>query len=89
MRYIIHCIPFNVKIYLLLKRLTCQGYSLQEQSKSDAEKLIADMTNLVSNHIRRQKELVRTCFVCFYLLLELIWFQYTLMVEMTGGCKTC
>ncbi|TXG58235.1 hypothetical protein EZV62_016064 [Acer yangbiense] len=30
----------------------------EEQSKSDAEKLIADMTNLVSNHIRRQKELV-------------------------------
>ncbi|KAK1563570.1 hypothetical protein Q3G72_029364 [Acer saccharum] len=28
------------------------------ESKSDAEKLIADMTNLVSNHIRRQKELV-------------------------------
>ncbi|KAA8516740.1 hypothetical protein F0562_017062 [Nyssa sinensis] len=28
------------------------------QSKSDAEQLIADMTNLVSNHIRRQKELV-------------------------------
>jgi kinesin family protein 11 len=35
---------------------------LQEQSKSDAEKLIADVTNLVSNHIRRQKELV--CFLC-------------------------
>ncbi|KAJ4705284.1 Kinesin-like protein [Melia azedarach] len=30
----------------------------EEQSKSDAEKLIADMTSLVSNHIRRQKELV-------------------------------
>ncbi|KAJ9695076.1 hypothetical protein PVL29_010530 [Vitis rotundifolia] len=30
----------------------------EEQSKSDAEKLIADMTNLVSKHIRRQKELV-------------------------------
>ncbi|KAK1562399.1 hypothetical protein Q3G72_011209 [Acer saccharum] len=30
----------------------------EEQSKSDAEKLISDMTNLVSNHIRRQKELV-------------------------------
>ncbi|XP_057949192.1 kinesin-like protein KIN-5C [Malania oleifera] len=30
----------------------------EEQSKSDAEKLIADVTNLVSSHIRRQKELV-------------------------------
>ncbi|GAV82946.1 Kinesin domain-containing protein [Cephalotus follicularis] len=30
----------------------------EEQSKSDAEKLIADMTSLVSNHILRQKELV-------------------------------
>ncbi|KAK3043529.1 hypothetical protein RJ639_002108 [Escallonia herrerae] len=30
----------------------------EEQSKSDTEKLIADMTTLVSNHIRSQKELV-------------------------------
>ncbi|XP_009768589.1 kinesin-like protein KIN-5C [Nicotiana sylvestris] len=30
----------------------------EEQSRSDAEKLIADMTSLVSNHMRRQKELV-------------------------------
>ncbi|KAL9227692.1 hypothetical protein vseg_003350 [Gypsophila vaccaria] len=30
----------------------------EEQSKSDAEKLIADMTNLVTSHIRRQKEMV-------------------------------
>ncbi|KAF7820171.1 kinesin-like protein KIN-5C [Senna tora] len=30
----------------------------EEQSKSDAEKLIADMTSLVSNHIRRQMDLV-------------------------------
>ncbi|PSR98522.1 Kinesin-like protein [Actinidia chinensis var. chinensis] len=30
----------------------------EEQSNSDAEKLIADVTNLVSDHIRRQKELV-------------------------------
>ncbi|XP_038903563.1 kinesin-like protein KIN-5C [Benincasa hispida] len=30
----------------------------EEQSRSDTEKLIADMTNLVSCHIRRQKELV-------------------------------
>ncbi|XP_061366744.1 kinesin-like protein KIN-5C isoform X2 [Gastrolobium bilobum] len=30
----------------------------EEQSRSDTEKLIADMTSLVSNHIRRQKDLV-------------------------------
>ncbi|KAK7337255.1 hypothetical protein VNO77_17820 [Canavalia gladiata] len=30
----------------------------EEQSKSDTEKLIADMTNLVSDHIRRQMDLV-------------------------------
>lgn len=32
--------------------------SLQEQSKSDAEKLIADISSLVTNHICRQKEMV-------------------------------
>ncbi|XP_020205961.1 kinesin-like protein KIN-5C [Cajanus cajan] len=32
----------------------------EEQSKSDTEKLIADMTNLVSDHIRRQMDLVDT-----------------------------
>ncbi|XP_022767048.1 kinesin-like protein KIN-5C [Durio zibethinus] len=30
----------------------------EEQSKSDAEKLIADMTDLVYNHVRQQKDLV-------------------------------
>ncbi|XP_047308736.1 kinesin-like protein KIN-5C [Impatiens glandulifera] len=30
----------------------------EDQSKSEAEKLIADMTNLVSSHIRRQQEMV-------------------------------
>ncbi|ONK71285.1 uncharacterized protein A4U43_C04F6900 [Asparagus officinalis] len=30
----------------------------EEQSRSEAEKLIADMTSLVSNHMHRQKELV-------------------------------
>ncbi|XVE96398.1 hypothetical protein REPUB_Repub02eG0218200 [Reevesia pubescens] len=43
---------------MLLKFLTHQVYAMQEQSKSDADKLIADMTNLVYNHVRRQKELV-------------------------------
>jgi len=35
---------------------------VQAQSKSDTDKLIADLTNLVSSHIRRQHELVR-CFL--------------------------
>ncbi|KAF9680860.1 hypothetical protein SADUNF_Sadunf06G0165500 [Salix dunnii] len=30
----------------------------EEQSKSNAEKLVADINNLVSNHLQRQKELV-------------------------------
>ncbi|KAF6156311.1 hypothetical protein GIB67_013755 [Kingdonia uniflora] len=37
----------------------------EEQSKSEAEKLLADVTNLVSNHIRRQKELVDERLVSF------------------------
>ncbi|RYR03910.1 hypothetical protein Ahy_B06g083316 [Arachis hypogaea] len=32
--------------------------SFEEQSRSDSEKLIADMTSLVSDHIRRQMDLV-------------------------------
>ncbi|CAN1134073.1 Kinesin-like protein KIN-5C [Linum perenne] len=32
----------------------------EEQSKSDAEKLVADISNLVSHHILRQKELVNS-----------------------------
>lgn len=32
----------------------------EEQSRAEAEKLIADMTTLVSNHLHRQKELVGT-----------------------------
>ncbi|VFQ87003.1 unnamed protein product [Cuscuta campestris] len=32
--------------------------AFEEQSKSDTEKLIADMHSLVSNHMRRQRELV-------------------------------
>lgn len=47
---------------VMLTCLTCPGYPLQEKTKSDAEKLIADMTNLVSNHIRRQNDLVCQCF---------------------------
>ncbi|XP_039030627.1 kinesin-like protein KIN-5C [Hibiscus syriacus] len=35
----------------------------EEESKSDADKLIADMTNLVYNHVHRQKELVEARFV--------------------------
>ncbi|OAY42946.2 kinesin-like protein KIN-5C [Manihot esculenta] len=41
-----------------LKSITDFQKAYEEQSKSDAEKLVADISNLVSNHIRRQKELV-------------------------------
>ncbi|KAJ8534042.1 hypothetical protein K7X08_007366 [Anisodus acutangulus] len=37
--------------------------AFEEQSRAEAEKLIADMTTLVSNHMHRQKELVGTRFV--------------------------
>ncbi|KAK1404707.1 kinesin-like protein KIN-5C [Heracleum sosnowskyi] len=40
------------------KSITDFQKAYEEQSRSDAEKLIADMTSLVSNHICRQKELV-------------------------------
>ncbi|KDP37322.1 hypothetical protein JCGZ_06776 [Jatropha curcas] len=41
-----------------LKSLNDFQKAYEEQSKSDAEKLVADISNLVSNHILRQKELV-------------------------------
>ncbi|XVF55755.1 hypothetical protein PTKIN_Ptkin06aG0062300 [Pterospermum kingtungense] len=41
-----------------MKSIACFQKTYEEQSKSDAEKLIVDMTNLVYNHVRRQKELV-------------------------------
>ncbi|XP_021289820.1 kinesin-like protein KIN-5C [Herrania umbratica] len=41
-----------------MKSIICFQKAYEEQSKCDAEKLIADMTNLVYNHVRRQKELV-------------------------------
>lgn len=41
-----------------MKSITEFQKAFEEQSKSDAEKLIADMASLVSSHIRRQKELV-------------------------------
>ncbi|XWS59472.1 hypothetical protein CRYUN_Cryun08bG0125000 [Craigia yunnanensis] len=41
-----------------MKSIACFQKAYEEQSKSDAEKLIADMTNLVYNHVCRQKELV-------------------------------
>lgn len=37
----------------------------QEQTKSEAEKLISDMTTLVTNHMRRQKELVCSVLIHF------------------------
>ncbi|XP_050227654.1 kinesin-like protein KIN-5C [Mercurialis annua] len=41
-----------------LKSIVDFQKAYEEQSKSDAEKLVADISNLVSNHIQRQKELV-------------------------------
>jgi kinesin family protein 11 len=32
---------------------------MQEQSKSEEQKLLADITSLVSKHVTRQRELVR------------------------------
>lgn len=45
--------------------LTSLVYPVQDQTKSDTEKLIADVTSLVSSHMRRQKELVCPCFLLF------------------------
>ncbi|XP_039042177.1 LOW QUALITY PROTEIN: kinesin-like protein KIN-5C [Hibiscus syriacus] len=41
-----------------MKSIASFQKAYEEESKSDADKLIADMTNLVYNHVRRQKELV-------------------------------
>ncbi|XP_039042215.1 kinesin-like protein KIN-5C [Hibiscus syriacus] len=41
-----------------MKSISSFQKAYEEQSKSDAAKPIADMTNLVHNHVRRQKELV-------------------------------
>ncbi|XVF76179.1 hypothetical protein PTKIN_Ptkin13bG0245800 [Pterospermum kingtungense] len=41
-----------------MKNIDSFQKAYEEQSKSDAKKLIADMTSLVYNHVRRQKELV-------------------------------
>ncbi|GKV38905.1 hypothetical protein SLEP1_g46758 [Rubroshorea leprosula] len=41
-----------------MKSIASFQKAYEDQSKSDAEKLIADMTNLVYNHIRRQQDLV-------------------------------
>ncbi|KAK8553977.1 hypothetical protein V6N13_072899 [Hibiscus sabdariffa] len=41
-----------------MKRIASFQKAYEEESKSEAEKLIADMTNLVYSHVRRQKELV-------------------------------
>lgn len=51
-------------VVFLCNYLICWADLFQEQSKSDAEKLIADVTNLVSDHIRRQKELVCIVRMC-------------------------
>ncbi|XP_022744590.1 kinesin-like protein KIN-5C [Durio zibethinus] len=41
-----------------MKNIASFQKAYEEQSKSDAEKLISDMTSLVYNHVRWQKELV-------------------------------
>ncbi|OMO68330.1 hypothetical protein COLO4_29695 [Corchorus olitorius] len=41
-----------------MKSIASFQKAYEEQSKSDAEKLLSDMTNLVYDHVRRQKELV-------------------------------
>ncbi|WCJ34284.1 Kinesin-like protein KIN-5C [Euphorbia peplus] len=41
-----------------LKSISDFQKAYEEQSKSDAEKLVADINNLVSSHIQRQKEMV-------------------------------
>lgn len=74
------------------KYLTSCAYLSQEQSKSEAEKLIADMANLVSSHVRRQKELV--CFVYISLSdllisVSITYVQNYLRVELAGRCKAC
>ncbi|XP_057425345.1 kinesin-like protein KIN-5C [Lotus japonicus] len=43
-----------------MKSITEFKKAYEEQSRSEAEKLIADMTSLVSSHIRRQMDLVDT-----------------------------
>lgn len=52
------CYSAFLCFFILWKQLTSKGYDLQEQSKSDAEKLIADISSLVTSHISRQKEMV-------------------------------
>lgn len=46
----------NMKVTLFL--LAHYDLFLQEQSRTDAQKLIADVTTLVSDCMRRQKEMV-------------------------------
>lgn len=62
MRYATDCLSCmnNMPMQTLL---IWKIFPVQEQSKSDAKKLFADISNLVSNHIQRQKELV-----CFFYL---------------------
>lgn len=49
---------FGRWLWLLSSNMGISFFSLQEQSKFESEKLIADMTSLVSDHIRRQIDLV-------------------------------
>lgn len=49
---------FERWFWLLTSDVDSFFYSVQEQSKSDTEKLIANMNSLDSDHIRRQMDLV-------------------------------
>lgn len=56
----------------LFKVLICLVYVLQEQSKSNAENLIANITNLISNHSCQQKEMVYIDKIFIYLFIPFI-----------------
>lgn len=80
MRYDAH---FYVQVGIMLLFLTSVVHYVQEQTKSDTEKLIADVTSLVSSHMRRQKELVCPCFLlfCYSVLLSINMAEERLMVK--------
>lgn len=60
---------------------------MQEESKSEEEKLVADVTTLVCSHMRRQKERVSTLFP--HLSVNTFCSSESgLMVKHIGKCKT-
>lgn len=81
---------FGRWLWSLSSNIDILFYSVQEQSKSESEKLIADMTSLISDHIRRQVHLVgfwRSFLIHYYIFLafmddcwDLLFFGCYLMV---------